>query len=119
MTSNINVEGSAAEGPLDGAAAWSDVCLALGATENFLPGALVAVSSFLKQHPGFAGGIVLFHDGMPEARCAALERAMPPLRFEPVNAALKERLARLGAARPALGAKLPDFYSLEAFRLDG
>ena len=113
------MEGSAAEGPLDGAAAWSDVCLALGATENFLPGAVVAVSSFLKQHPGFAGGIVLFHDGMPEARCAALERAMPPLRFEPVNAALKERLARLGAARPALGAKLPDFYSLEAFRLDG
>ena len=98
---------------------WADVCLALGATENFLPGALVAVSSFLKHHPGFGGGIVLFHDGLPAERCAALERALPPLRFEPVNPALKERLTRLGAARRTLGAKLPDFYSLEAFRLDG
>ena len=100
-------------------ARWADVCLALGATESFLPGAVVAVSSFLRRHPGFAGGIVLFHDGLPAERCAALERSLPPLRFEPINPALKERLTRLGAARPALGAKLPDFYSLEAFRLDG
>ena len=76
----------------------SDVCLALGATESFLPGAVVAVASFLKQHPGFGGGGVLFHDGLPEARCAALERAFPPLRCEPVNAELRERLACLGAA---------------------
>ncbi len=100
-------------------ARWADVCLALGATESFLPGALVAVSSFLERHPGFAGDVVLFHDGLPEERCAALERALPPLRFEPVNPALKERLTRLGGARRALRAKLPDFYSLEAFRLDG
>ena len=98
---------------------WADVCLALGATENFLPGALVAVSSFLRHHPGFGGGIVLFHDGLPAEQCAALERALPPLRFEPVNHALKERLAKLASARRALRAKLPDFYSLEAFRLDG
>ena len=97
----------------------SDVCLVLGATESFLPGALVAIASFLKQHPGFGGGAVLFHDGLPEARRAALERAFPPLRFEPVNPALRERLPPLAAARPALGAKLPDFYSLEAFRMEG
>lgn len=97
----------------------SDVCLAFGATESFLPGAVVAVASFLKQHPRFAGGMVVFHDGLPEARCAALARAFPPLRFEPVNPALLERLARLGAARPALRGKLPDFYSLEAFRIGG
>ena len=97
----------------------SDVCLALGTTESFLPGALVAVASFLKQHPGFGGGVVLFHDGLPETRCADLERAFPPLRCEPVNPALRERLARLRAARPELAAKLPDFYSLEAFRIGG
>ena len=96
-----------------------DVCLVLGATETFLPGAVVAATSFLKQHPGFAGGAVLFHDGLPEARCADLERAFPPLRCEPVNPALRERLARLRAARPELAAKLPDFYSLEAFRIGG
>ena len=97
----------------------SDVCLALGATESFLPGAVVAVASFLKQHPGFGGGVVLFHDGLSEARRAALERAFPPLRCEPVNPELRDRLARLGAARPELRGKLPDFYSLEAFRLGG
>ena len=97
----------------------SDVCVALGTTESFLPGAVVAVASFLKQHPGFGGGIVLFHDGLPEARCAALERAFPPLRCELVNPALRERCARLGAARPELRGKLPDFYSLEAFRIEG
>ena len=100
-------------------ARWSDVCLAFGATEHFLPGALVAVSSFLKHHPRFGGGIVLFHDGLSEERCTALERAFPPLRSETVSAALRERLARLGAALPALRARLPDFYSLEAFRLSG
>jgi hypothetical protein len=98
---------------------FSDVCVALGATESFLPGAVVAVASFLKQHPGFDGGVVLFHDGLPEAHCAALERAFPPLRCEPVNPELRERLGRLGAARPELRAKLPDFYSLEAFRIGG
>ena len=80
---------------------------------------MVAIASFLKQHPGFAGEMVLFHDGLPEERRAALTRAFPPLRFEPVNPELRERLTRLGADRPDLRAKLPDFYSLEAFRLDG
>ena len=97
----------------------SDVCVVLGATDSFLPGAVVAVASFLKQHPGFGGGIVLFHDGLPEARHTALAEAFPPLRFEPVNPELRERLARLGAARPELRPKLPDFYSLEAFRIGG
>ena len=97
----------------------SDVCVVLGATESFLPGAVVAVASFLRQHPGFGGGIVLFHDGLSEARCATLAEAFPPLRCEPVNPALRERLTHLGAARPELRGKLPDFYSLEAFRIGG
>ena len=95
----------------------SDVCVAVGETESLLSGAVVAVASFLKQHPGFGGGIVLFHDGLPEARRAALERAFPPLRCEPVNPELRERLARLGADRPARRGKLAHFYSPEAFRI--
>lgn len=97
----------------------SDVCLALGATQSFLPGAVVAVTSFLKQHPGFGGGIVLFHDGLPEALRTTLAEAFPPLRFEPVSRELRERLARLGAAVPPLRERLPRFYSLEAFRIGG
>ena len=97
----------------------SEVCLALGGTKSFLPGAVVTIISFLKHHPRFGGAIVLFHDGLADARCAALEAAFPPLRFEPVNPVLRERLARLGAARPELRGKLPDFYSLEAFGIRG
>ena len=97
----------------------SEVCLAFGGTASFLPGAVVAVASFLKQHARFGGGMVFFHDGLPEARCAALAEAFPPLRFEPVNPALRERMERLAAARPDLRARLLDLYSLEAFRIGG
>ena len=97
----------------------SDVCLVLGTTESFLPGMLVAVASFLKQHDRFGGDVVLFHDGITAARCAALERAFPPLRFKLVNPELRARLARLGAACPALRWTLPALYSLEAFRISG
>jgi lipopolysaccharide biosynthesis glycosyltransferase len=94
-------------------------CLVFAATERFLPGAVVAIASFLKHHPRFGGEIVLFHDGLPAGRCAAIERAFPRLSFRRVGAVLRERLARLGAARPDLGAKLAHFYRLEAFRIGG
>lgn len=98
---------------------WRDVCLAVAATESFLPGAMVTISSFLARHPRFGGGIVLFHDGIAGELQAALGRAFVPLRFEPVRPALRERLANLAAAHPALGARLPAFYSLESFRISG
>jgi hypothetical protein len=53
-----------------------------GAAENFLPGAAVAATSFLKRRPGFGGGIVLFHEELSEARCATLAEAFPPLRCD-------------------------------------
>ena len=96
-----------------------DVCLAFGLTASFLPGAVVAIASFLKHHPRFGGGIVLFQDGLRDEHCAALEKAFPLVRFERVNPALRERVAHLGAARPKLRARLPRFYSLEAFRIGG
>ena len=100
-------------------ARWSDVCLVFAATENFLPGAVVSIGSFLKQHPRFGGDIVFCHDGLPGQLRESLESAFPPLRFERVGAALEQRLIRLGEARPAMRSKLPDFYSLEAFRMEG
>ena len=43
----------------------------------------------------------------------------PAVRFEPVSAKLRERLAALSAKRPGLAGRLAQFYSLEAFRLHG
>ncbi len=97
----------------------SDICVALAATESFLPGALVAAHSFLARHPRFGGGMVLFHDGLSERGCAALARACPPLRLEPVRPALRRRLARLADSPPAPLRRLSDFYRLEAFRIGG
>ena len=97
----------------------SDVCVALAATADFLPGALVAASSFLARHPRFRGGLVLFHDGLPEDRRAALAAALPPLRVEPVRTELRERVERL-AGEPGVPPRSPsDFYCLEAFRIGG
>ncbi len=96
----------------------ADVCLALAATRNFLPGAIVAAHSFLAHHPGFGGGMVLFHDGLPAQSCAALARACPKLRLEPVRPALRRRLDAF-ADSPLGVRRLSDFYCLEAFRIAG
>ena len=40
----------------------SDVCLVTVATESFVPGTCVLLGSFLKQHPRFAGDVVIVHD---------------------------------------------------------
>ena len=98
----------------------SDVCLVTAATKAYLPGAVVTVGSFLAHHPGFGGDVVVIHDGLAEEQREALEPMLRDrVRFEPVSPALSERLARLGAARPELGRKRPNFYSLEAFRVTG
>lgn len=98
---------------------WRDVCVVFAASENFLPGAVVGIASFLKRHSRFGGEIVFFHDGLPAELRATLKGAFPPLRFERVDAALLRRLARLGEACPAMRGALPSFYALEAFRIEG
>lgn len=97
----------------------SGVCLATVATENFLPGALVTVGSFLKAHPRFAGDVVVIHDGLPEASREALRLAFGRVRFVSVSSELRDRAAGLGAAHPRLAAVLPALYKIEAFRLVG
>ena len=94
-------------------------CFVTAATERFVPGALVALCSFRQHHPGFAGDLVVIHDALPAVHRQHLEDACPGVRFEPVSAALRERLAILGAARQDLAPRLAQFFSLEAFRLRG
>ena len=95
-----------------------NTCLFTVTTERFVPGTLVMLHSFLEHHPRFGGDVVIVHDGLPEALRRALAGSFGHVRFEPVSGELRERLERL-AALPVLRNRLPNFYSLEAFRLGG
>ena len=97
----------------------SGVCLAVATTETFLPGALTAIGSFLKHHPGFEGDVVVIHDGLGDASRAHLEALSDRIRLEPLAPALRDRLARLPADFGPSPHRLAQLYSLEAFRLTG
>ena len=71
-----------------------DVCLATVVTDSFVPGAVVMLGSFRAHHPGFAGDVVVLHDGLSEESRAVLSTVGGPVRFEPVRPALLERVAR-------------------------
>ena len=95
------------------------ICFVTATTESFVPGTLVTLGSFLKHHPGFDGDLVVVHDDLPRNHQRHLAAISPAVRFEPVSAELRGRLAALSAERPNLAGRLGQFYSLEAFRLHG
>ena len=95
------------------------VCLATATTADYLPGTLVTVGSFLKHHPDFAGDVVIIHDGLDERHRAYLAALSDRVRFVPVSAELRERIARVGAAVPRLAGRLSEFHKLEAYGLTG
>ena len=101
------------------AACLSGTCLVTVATEDFVPGAVVALGTFLKHHPRFDGDMVVVHDGLEADTIRHLLDVCPRLRPEPVAPELRRRLRTLTAARPDFAARLGQFYSLEAFRLTG
>ena len=95
------------------------VCFATAATESFVPGAVVAIGSFRRHHPGFDGDVVVIHDGLTQHQQESLQAACGDIRFEQASAELRQRLDTLGAAQPRLAHRLGEFLCLEAFRLDG
>ena len=96
------------------------VCLATVTTERFVPGTLVMIDSFRRHHPGFAGDLVIIHDGdLPKPRRDVLAATFDGVRFAPVAPELRDRAVRLAAALPHRRIIPVQFYSLEAFRLDG
>ena len=105
--------------PARDAVATSDICLVTVATESFVLGACVLLGSFHKHHPGFAGDVVVIHDALSQSARETIRAVWGRVRFEPVSAALQERLARLRAEHPAFARGLGYLYSLEAFRLRG
>lgn len=96
-----------------------DICLATGTTEDFVPGAFVLVTSFLKRHPAFGGDIVILHDDLCAASRDALLAVSGQVRLEPLSRALRSRLPAVASALPTIGRQMPQFFSLEAFRLAG
>ena len=91
------------------------VCLTTATTECFVPGTMVTVGSFLQHHPDYDGDVVVIEDGLP-GKCRERLRALfDRVRFLPVSSELRDRIARLGAARPDFRRALPRFFALEAF----
>ena len=95
------------------------VCLATATTADFLPGTLVTVGSFLKHHPDFDGDVVIIHDGLDERQRGYLGALSDRVRFVPVSAELRERIARVGVAVPRVAPILSRLYAFEAYRLTG
>ena len=97
----------------------ASVCFATAATESFLPGAVVAICSFQRHHPGFGGDVVVIHDSLSQHQRERLQAACGEVRFEQASAELQQRLDALGAAQPRLAHRLGELLCLEAFRLSG
>ena len=98
----------------------SRICFATVTTEDYLPGTLVTVGSFLRHHPGFDGDVVVIHDnGLPERLREVLSGTFDGLRFMPVSPELVERAERVRAALPQHGFTPARFFALDAFRLRG
>ena len=95
------------------------ICLATATSDDFVPGTLAMLGTFLKWHPGFDGDILVLHDGLSDASRRALAPLSERLRFEAVAPELKRRLTSLAAAVPRLRGRLAHFHSIEAFRLSG
>ena len=109
-----------AEDPLDERkGSGEQIAVLTVATDDYVPGVMVMVHSFLKHHPRFGGEVVVVHDGLSAAARGILAGAFKPLRFEPVGNVLKERVERVCRARPEIEHRKAAFYLLEAFRLTG
>ena len=110
---------AARDGPPAGKPRSAKICLATATSDDFVPGTLAMLGTFLKWHPGFDGDILVLHDGLSDASRRALAPLSERLRFEAVAPELKRRLASLAAAEPKLRDRLAHFHSIEAFRLSG
>lgn len=91
-------------------------CLATVTSEEFVPGTIVMLASFLDNNPWFDGDIVIIHHSLPAAHRRLFE-CFEHVTFRPVSQRLDHTLRDLAQALPGLGLeqKMPRFYSLEAF----
>ena len=95
------------------------ICLATPTTENFLAGTLVAVWSFLRAHPRFAGDIAIIHDDLPAQAQELLQALSTRVRLVQVSAELRRRAELVENGVPWLRNIAPHFHAFEAYRLTG
>lgn len=98
----------------------ADLILATVVDDDYLPGALVMLDSFVRHHHGFHGRIVVIHDeslGLSARR--ALGETFDRVEFHPVRPELREKIRLLTEAVPSLTERARRFYSLDAFALPG
>ncbi len=97
----------------------TEYCLVTVCTEEFMPGTLVMIHSFLKYNTWFNGDIVIIHANLDIKYQRCIEKCYARLRFMAVSSQLDTCLQELLANRSDLTNRKARFYSLEVLRLTG
>lgn len=94
-------------------------CIATVTSDNFLPGTIVMLDSFLQHHRQFSGDICIIHNGLSDQSCAILEAHFESLKFKSAGHQLTEAVDRLTSAYPGMKSRQARFLSVEMFALTG
>ncbi|MFB0613743.1 glycosyltransferase [Aurantiacibacter poecillastricola] len=88
-------------------------------TSSFIPGTVRMLVTFLKHHPQFDGPLIIVSESLSREERRTLEAISPRVVLREIGEDLKERIAAVTAALPALYPTRGRFYSIEALRPDG
>ena len=94
------------------------LALATVLSDNFLPGALTMIKSFMNENAWFDGDIIVIHDGLTDQTATALKYHWPDIMLRKVGSDLAQRMAAVAAAAGWQSNKQLQFASLEIFVLD-
>ncbi|MFL9839904.1 glycosyltransferase [Sphingomonas sp. ST-64] len=101
------------------AAPTGRLCLATVSTDDFLPGTIVAIGSFLDTNRWFSGDIVIFHDAdLSAGSIRTLSQIWPDLQFRRIPQDLADAIATLVHAVPRLAGRRARFHSLATLALE-
>jgi len=93
------------------------VGLATVTSEDFLPGTLVMLSSFLMHNKWFRGDVIIIHQGLSDASMKLLTDCFPNVTMHSISEPLERRLEELADAVPWIGSRKLQFGSLEILSL--
>jgi hypothetical protein len=93
------------------------IALATVVSEDFLPGALVMISSFMARNPWFRGDVIIIHETLSDDATGVLVDSFPKVIMHPMAEPLRLRLNAVAEAVPWIGTKRAQFGSLEALSL--
>jgi lipopolysaccharide biosynthesis glycosyltransferase len=87
--------------------------LATVTSDDFLPGTLVMLSSFLRHNKWFRGDIIIIHQNLGDAALDLLADCFPNVIMHSISDALGRRLDQLADAVPSIESRKLQFGSLE------